>query len=253
MIILIIMNKTINKLSILVLLFNYLTCYAQKKSGMATYEVIIESNEKVNKSIISANSDSKKLFDFKNVNPTTYSLEFNDSISLFQISTKLANDNNELNSRISSILSGSNKKYLINRKMSLVKKQVDVSGSKIIIVDNKPHKWKLLNDTYSIDGKTYLKAEAVVKEMRTNGKLVDVLVTAWYDPNIPLSLGPYNYYGLPGMIVKLSEKNKIITLKSITFKSRGKKLSEFKKGTIMTESEYNSYMKKKVMENFIKN
>lgn len=61
-----------------------------------------------------------------------------------------------------------------------------------------PH-WKITGETDSIGGYKTQKATAII-----DGKKV----MAWYSDEIPVSDGPANYYGLPGLILKTEDEGK---------------------------------------------
>lgn len=55
--------------------------------------------------------------------------------------------------------------------------------------------WKILSDTMTIAGLKCQKAELNIDKD---------LVTAWFSKEIPLQDGPFSFFGLPGLILKLS-------------------------------------------------
>jgi GLPGLI family protein len=57
-------------------------------------------------------------------------------------------------------------------------------------------KWILMNDQDTLNGYSVQKAS-----LRYGGRLW----TAWYSTEIPISDGPYKFYGLPGLILKVSD------------------------------------------------
>ncbi|KFF12515.1 hypothetical protein IW15_13355 [Chryseobacterium soli] len=68
--------------------------------------------------------------------------------------------------------------------------------------------WKLVNDTKTISTFTCKKAV---------GKYGKKQITAWYTDEIPFQEGPYNFKGLPGLIVEAYDENDFFhfTLKSL--------------------------------------
>jgi GLPGLI family protein len=61
-------------------------------------------------------------------------------------------------------------------------------------------KWKILNEIKEIAGYVCMKAS-------TFDPIKDQEVVAWFSTDIPVSGGPEEYYGLPGMILELSLDN----------------------------------------------
>lgn len=56
--------------------------------------------------------------------------------------------------------------------------------------------WQLSSDTMTIGNHLCQKAEIEIGNRKW---------TAWFDPNIPISDGPYKFAGLPGLIVKMND------------------------------------------------
>ncbi|WP_456437250.1 GLPGLI family protein [Psychroserpens sp.] len=76
-----------------------------------------------------------------------------------------------------------------------------------------------------------------------------VIVTAWYTPQIPVSTGPGEYHGLPGLILEVQADRTVMLCTKIVMNPQDKK--EIKKpdtGEIVTREEYNTIMKEKIEE-----
>ena len=74
-------------------------------------------------------------------------------------------------------------------------------------------------------------------------------VTAWYTPQIPISDGPGNYWGLPGLILEINEGRTTILCSEIVINPEEKiEISAPKKGKKVTREEYTKIMKKKMEE-----
>lgn len=77
----------------------------------------------------------------------------------------------------------------------------DLFGKKFLIQEDLvKYPWKLINEQKEIAGYVCMKATAV------NDKGQEL--TAWYTPSIPISNGPDEFGGLPGLIVALDENQK---------------------------------------------
>ena len=77
----------------------------------------------------------------------------------------------------------------------------------------------------------------------------EVTVTAWYTLDIPISQGPGEYWGLPGLILEVSEGRTAILCSKITLNPKEKILIEApKKGKEITQKEYQETMAKKALE-----
>ena len=151
-------------------------------------------------------------------------------------------------------------------------------GKKFLITNSaeKP-KWELGSETKQIGNYTCFKATLVKetdafdwrnmrrrgrgnnnkKKDTTNTKKVSediempktILVTAWYTPQIPISDGPGNYWGLPGLILEINEGRTTILCSEIVMNPSEKvEIKAPTKGKEVTRKEYNKIMKKKMEE-----
>ncbi len=77
----------------------------------------------------------------------------------------------------------------------------------------------------------------------------EVLVTAWYTPQIPVSNGPGEYWGLPGLILEINSGRTTILCTEVTLNPKEKKeIEPLTKGDEVTRDEYNAIVKKKMEE-----
>lgn len=82
---------------------------------------------------------------------------------------------------------------------SLYLKSTSIMGKKFLIKDVlERYNWNLTNETKTIGNFACKKAIAFHK---------DEEITAWYTPSIPIGGGPDEYYGLPGLIIELTNGN----------------------------------------------
>lgn len=65
-------------------------------------------------------------------------------------------------------------------------------------------KWKILDDTKIING--YKAQKAIVQSYNSPKDSPEDfgIATAWFTTEIPVGIGPFRYYGLPGLILELS-------------------------------------------------
>jgi len=74
-------------------------------------------------------------------------------------------------------------------------------------------------------------------------------ITAWYCPEIPINQGPENYWGLPGLILEVSDGKTIILCSKIVMNSKDKvEIKPVAKGKEVSQTEYNEIIKKKKEE-----
>ncbi|MGK0387196.1 MAG: GLPGLI family protein [Patiriisocius sp.] len=76
-----------------------------------------------------------------------------------------------------------------------------------------------------------------------------VEVVAWYSPMIPVSQGPTEYWGLPGLILELSAGNTTMLCSKIVMNPEEKiKIKRPTKGQVVTKKEYNEIITGKMQE-----
>ncbi len=156
-----------------------------------------------------------------------------------------------------------------NTKEAIILEETEFFGKKFLISDDgKKPEWKLGSETKKIGNYTCYKATLIKEEnafsfssfgRRGNNNQDDkkkeeekpktVLVTAWYTPQIPVSQGPGEFWGLPGLILEVSSGRTTVLCTEITMNPKEKvALKMPKKGKKVTRAAYNKIVKKKTEE-----
>ncbi len=92
-----------------------------------------------------------------------------------------------------------------------------------------------------------LKLKDSVQNKEDEVKMIDVV--AWYTPQIPVSQGPSEYWGLPGLILEVSAGNTTMLCSKIIINPEEKtKITAPEKGQEVTKLEYNEIITKKMQE-----
>ena len=74
-------------------------------------------------------------------------------------------------------------------------------------------------------------------------------ITAWYTLDIPISQGPGEYWGLPGLILEVNAGKTSILCSKIVMNSKEKETIEApRKGKEVTQEKYNEILKAKMKE-----
>ena len=74
-------------------------------------------------------------------------------------------------------------------------------------------------------------------------------VVAWYTPQIPISQGPGEFWGLPGLILEVNADRTTILCSKITLNPQDKiKIKAPEKGRVISRDNYNSTVKQKMIE-----
>ena len=85
--------------------------------------------------------------------------------------------------------------------------------------------------------------EAKEKKMKT------ITITAWYTPQIPVSVGPAGYHGLPGLILEANDGSQtIICSKIVINPKKSNEIIEPTKGKKVTQKEFDAILEKKMKE-----
>ena len=257
---------------LLVLLFVTSLSYSQEFQGRAYY---------FSKTIFSAdlkeeNSESKKqdpAFEkalqeaLKEASEKSYLLTFNKSECVYEQQQQLEKPkaaSGEMQISVS-ISSSEGKKY-INAKNKTSSIEDAILGKEFLIVENieKPD-WKLVDETKKIGDYTCFKAkltipvsdkqkkeyEEFLKKEEIKSSLFKMeepkekIITAWYTPEIPVSFGPNNYWGLPGLILEINEPETIILCSKVVLNTKGTTIKIPNKGQKVSQKEFDAIQKKK--------
>ena len=77
----------------------------------------------------------------------------------------------------------------------------------------------------------------------------EVTITAWYTPEIPISQGPENYWGLPGLILEVSDGKTVVLCSKIVMNAKEKvEIKSPTKGKVISQKEYDETVTKKMEE-----
>tara|TARA_B100000989_G_scaffold233789_1_gene180604 strand:+ start:515 stop:1252 length:738 start_codon:yes stop_codon:yes gene_type:complete len=89
----------------------------------------------------------------------------------------------------------------------------------------------------------------------TKGSTIDesegehLTITAWYTPQIPVSHGPAQYGGLPGLILELTNDNTVMLCTKVVMNPDKRiQISEPKKGEFVTRKEFENIVEVKTKE-----
>jgi GLPGLI family protein len=178
---------------------------------------------------------------------------------------------------------GTNFKNVKDKTYSVDK---EFMGKEFLVKDSLPnYAWKLEGETKLIGGYTCFKATCVrpvsqtdfrnfrpKKEEKKKEEATDeakksegeakktnfmedfelpkeVTITAWYTPEIPISQGPENYWGLPGLILEVSDGKTVVLCSKIVMNSKEKvEIKAPTNGKVISQKEYDETVTKKMEE-----
>lgn len=120
--------------------------------------------------------------------------------------------------------------------------QIDFMTRKFRITNPEENKaWKFVNKMVKIQGYTCTQAEL---------KEDDDIITAWFTSEIPLSIGPGKYSGLPGAILAIEKNGETMFLATSVeiVKPEKSNLKKPKEGKKVSEEEFSKIMDEKIKE-----
>jgi len=217
----------------------------------------------------------------------TFILNFDKSASVYKEEEKLdapGTQGGGMRIMMNSFMGGGGNFYKdVKTKTYTVDKEF--MGKEFLVVDSLPKlNWKMEAETKQIGGYTCYKATAVKEasksdfrnfrpknnedkkpeekkdEKKTSGETKtnfedhfempkEVVVTAWYSPEIPVNQGPENYWGLPGLILEVNDGRTTILCSKIVLNSKEKvEIKPSKKGKVISQKDYDETVIKKMEE-----
>jgi len=257
------MKKTITLLT--AILFSC-TLFAQNFQGKATYKSKRKIDVKLDSTQANAEIQSKMIEVLKKQFEKTYTLAFNQKESIYKEDVKLGAPQNS-GMEIVMVNSGGSDILYKNTKENRFTNQNDVFGKIFLIKDSlEKLDWKLENETRNIGEYTCYKAtlKREVEDVKasvsfngdndsnkdkTNIKMKEITITAWYTLAIPVSNGPGNFHGLPGLILAVNDGTETVVCSKIVLNPKNKvDFSEPTKGKVVTQEKLESILEKKLKE-----
>jgi GLPGLI family protein len=264
----------------------HLGLQAQGFQGMAVYESktsTAEFKERMagNKDIT---PDRLKMMEdrMKKMFEKTFILNFDKTASIYKEEEKLDAPTQQGQGggmRMMASMTGAGGTFYKDVKTKTYTVDKEFMGKEFLVKDSLPNlKWKMEGETRVIGGYNCFKATAVrpvsktdfrnfapKKEETTTTKPADatkktnfmdqievpkeVVVTAWYTPEIPVNQGPEGYWGLPGLILEVNDGKTVILCSKIVLNPKEKaEIKAVTKGKVVSQKEFDEIMIKKMEE-----
>ena len=266
------------------LLIGIFSVSAQKEfQGLAVYESKTSTSDmtermKGNKDIT---PDMQKMIEerMKGMFEKTFVLNFDRSASIYKEEEKLDAPGQNGGMRMMASMMGGGGTYYKNVKDKTYSIDKEFMGKEFLIKDALPQlEWKMESETKVVGGYTCYKATAVKpvdasdfrnfrpkkddkdeakkeeKEKTTNFMdefelPKEITVTAWYTPEIPVNQGPDSYWGLPGLILEVSDGKTVILCSKVVMNTKEKaEIKAPKVGKEVTQKEYDEIVTEKMKE-----
>lgn len=182
--------------------------FAQKNSGKIVYEIAnIDFQDKGTNSDITAMLTMAK--------KQLYILNFNKSFSSFTMREKMSNENfSEFHNMLAKNFISSSDYYFDFKNNTILETIGDGT-----LLEQKAQKlpWVIGNETKKIDQYECYKATYSFEYLARDQKMKIREITAWFAPGLPYPYGPKNYYGLPGLILELTDRTTTFLVSKIEF------------------------------------
>ncbi|NQY28932.1 MAG: GLPGLI family protein [Flavobacteriaceae bacterium] len=255
-----------NTLTLVATILFTCTLFSQNFQGKATYKSKRKLDIKVDSTQVNSEMHSQMMEMLKKQFEKTYVLAFSKEESIYKEEEKLGAPQRPSGMEMVMINTGGSDILYKNTKENRYTNKNDVFGKVFLIKDNlEKLDWKLGSKTKNIGEYTCyqatLKREVEDIESRisfntnheqdenTTPKMKEITITAWYTPEIPVSNGPGNYHGLPGLILEVNDGTETVICSKIVINSKDKSiLKEPLKGKIVTQEKFETIMEKKMRE-----
>ncbi|MBT4413200.1 MAG: GLPGLI family protein [Polaribacter sp.] len=252
------------KLSVLIVLIS-LAANAQNFEGKAIYKTSIKSSFSFGEDEKSTMSDDmKKQIQEKlqKMNQKTFILNFDQKTSTYKEDIQLDAPKPQVGGAGVMVMSiggaGNGSVYFKNIKEKRFLNQTEIMGKRFLVKDKlKAYDWELSSETKNIGNYTCYKATFTEEvenirmtfdngESKEEKKKEKIITTAWYTLQVPISNGPGNYQGLPGLILEINDGKKTIVCTEIILNPAQKiTIKEPEKGKVVSQERYDEIQKEK--------
>ena len=222
---------------ILFLLF-FVTNIVIAQSGTINYDIKVEK-QIVTNTHQEADNFIDKMADY--ANSQKFELTFNKKKSSFKHIQQLST-NTDFDNKMENIAKAAFTSYDIYINYE-IKSEIYIQNDGVL-VENKYNeaKWEITTESKVISN--YLCYKAILKIPLVNRYKENIIqeIVAWFAPSLPYSYGPKNFYGLPGLILELTE-NKTTFLAAKILLSDKELNIDFPKGKTVTKEDYEKKLK----------
>ena len=252
------------KIITLSVLFTTLFSFAQNYTGRATYKTSRKSNIKIGgeKSTMS-DAQKKEIGDrIRKMSQKTFVLEFDKTSSIYKEDVKLNAPTPQMGGiKVMSFGSGDSGSFFKNIKEKIYANKTEIMGKAFLIKDSLPnYEWELSSETKNIGNYTCYKATFTREVENVNMSLLNgipkeekkmetIITTAWYTTQVPISNGPIDYQGLPGLILEINDGTTMIVCTEIVINPTEKiNIIEPVKGKVVSQEKYDKISDDKAKE-----
>jgi GLPGLI family protein len=267
------LNDKLKNMKLLVLKTFMLSClisgsmFAQDFSGRATYKTHRKSSFELDSTTIAANPGIQEQMEaqMRKMFQKTFTLDFTKSESMYKEEQELdAPKGPSANGGVMVMMMGGDGSSDIlykNISQNRMAHKTELMGKVFLIKDNLvAYDWELTGETKNIGIYTCYKAvyereEESIEINMIDGEVKEEKVTkkttlvAWYTTDVPVSNGPNNYGGLPGLILEVNDGDLTIVCSELVLNPKKvKEIIEPVKGKIVARKKFEDIAKEKTKE-----
>lgn len=242
------------------------TLQAQNFTGKAIYKTSQKSNFKMNNE---KGVDDKMQEELRKriqkMYQKTYILEFDKTTSTYKEDIKLDAPKPQVGGNNVVVMSfggsGTASVYYKNIQEKRFANQTEIMGKVFLVKDALPkYNWQMTTETKNIGQYTCYKAtyteeveskkiSIVNGETKEEIKKETKVTTAWYTLQVPISNGPDNYQGLPGLILEINDGKKMMVCTEIILNPSEKiTIQEPAKGKVVNQNKFDEIQEQKSKE-----
>jgi len=233
------------------------TMIAQDFSGRATYKTHRKSSFELDSTTIAANPGIQEQMEaqMRKMFQKTFTLDFTKSESMYKEEQELdAPKGPSANGGVMVMMmdgNGSSDILYKNISENRMANKTELMGKVFLIKDNlEAYDWKLTGEAKNIGNYTcykavYEKEEEDIQIDMIDGEVKEEKVTkkrtlvVWYTTDVPVSNGPNNYGGLPGLILEVNDGDLTIVCSELVLNPKeAKEIKEPVKGKIVTRKKF---------------
>ena len=241
--------------------------FAQDFSGRATYKTHRKSSFELDSTTIAANPGIQEQMEaqMRKMFQKTFTLDFTKSESMYKEEQELdAPKGPSANGGVMVMMmdgNGSSDILYKNISENRMANKTELMGKVFLIKDNLvAYDWELTGETKNIGIYTCYKAvyereEESIEINMIDGEVKEEKVTkkttlvAWYTTDVPVSNGPNNYGGLPGLILEVNDGDLTIVCSELVLNPKKvKEIIEPVKGKIVARKKFEDIAKEKTKE-----
>lgn len=261
--------KLINLMLVFILISSVLK--AQDFQGKAVYQSNFRLQMRMDSTQVSQTQQQQIQEMLRKQLEKRFELYFDKSQSIYREEAKLEQETGGFGGMMVMVGGALNGKHYKDLKSKTFAKESELMGKNFLIKDSlKVYPWKLINESKMIGNYLCFKAVAMVKnptmslnfgrgagagnrqnqtENNPQPTVQEMLIEAWYSPEVPVNNGPADYWGLPGLIMEVNADRMSLQMVQLEMNPKEKiTIKPLDKGNVVTQKEYDDILKAKTEE-----